>query len=101
MKKGMYAFSSLFKIGLHQLIIFLVLLILTGFVKQATAQNFQLVKDINTSSDANPSNYNPNIRNYSNSNFFAVLNGISYFAADDGVNGFGLWRTDGTTANTY
>ena len=30
-----------------------------------------------------------------------AMNGIAYFLADDGINGFQLWRSDGTSAGTY
>ncbi len=60
--------------------------------KMAQAQDFHLVKDINTSTNSNPNN---------SSKTWAVLNGISYFSADDGINGYGLWRSDGTEAGTY
>lgn len=63
------------------------------------AQNFRLLKDINTSTDSKPSNsYNlPDGRSVS---AFAVLNNIAYFAASDsGKNK--LWRSDGTANGTY
>ncbi len=63
----------------------------------ANAQNYHLVKDINTYTDANPANNNQNVLNTSN---YAVLNGISYFMADDGVHGSQLWRSNGTEGGT-
>ncbi|MDQ2720230.1 MAG: T9SS type A sorting domain-containing protein [Bacteroidota bacterium] len=68
------------------------------------AQNFHLVKDININTNSNPHNsYNQsNVwYNETSNTDFAVLNGIGYFSADDGVNGYGLWRSDGTAQGTY
>ena len=80
---------------------YLLLILLLAFAEHVIAQNFHLVKDLNTSTDSNPANYNNNISDYSKGNSFANLNGIMFFSADDGVHGKGLWRSDGTTAGTY
>ena len=69
-------------------VFFCIILIL--LFKDVSGQNFHLVKDINTESNSNPT-----------PNELAVLNGIIYFNADDGIHGKGLWRSDGTPAGTY
>jgi ELWxxDGT repeat protein len=52
------------------------------------AQTFNIVKNINQGTVASsPSN-------------LTAINGVTYFAADDGVVGKELWKTDGTTAGT-
>src|ERR1700712_6066090 len=70
----------------------LVLGLATSFtVPRARAQTLPvatLVKDINPGSEG------------SDPAAFVVLNGSAYFRANDGVHGFELWRTDGTTAGT-
>lgn len=76
--------------------ILLLLVFVTVTYKQISAQNFHLVKDINTSTNSSPEN----LHLYS-SKPFAVLNGVIYFNADDGVHGRGLWRSDGSEAGTY
>ena len=58
----------------------------------STAQAPQVLKDINpylTLSSQTTSGYN-----------FKDYNGFVYYSADDGINGFELWRTDGTEVNT-
>ena len=68
------------------------------------AQNFHLVKDINTTTNSNPHNYYDQNNDWSNPTSktdFAVLNDVGYFSADDGENGYGLWRSDGTPQGTY
>ncbi|MCR9246831.1 MAG: hypothetical protein NXI31_17500 [bacterium] len=55
----------------------------------ASAQNAQLLRDINPSGSALPV-----------VSSMAVLNGNLYFGADDAVSGQELWATDGTTAGT-
>lgn len=58
--------------------------------------NIHLVKDINHSTNSNPSN---NLRGFRNT--FAVLKKCVYYAANDGIHGMELWRSDGTAAGTY
>ena len=61
------------------------------------AMDFHLTKDINASLVGSyPFNSNVN-----SANEFAVLNDVSYFSADDGINGRELWRTDGTATGTF
>ncbi|PIF30000.1 putative secreted protein (Por secretion system target) [Flavobacterium sp. 9] len=50
--------------------------------------------------DINPGN-NSSMQNYNNKQSFTVINNILYFNATDGVNGFELWRSDGTESGTY
>lgn len=66
-------------------------------INKSAAANFHLTRDLNTAKDSYPSNFSFT----SNNSEFAVLNNVSYFAADDGIHGFELWRSDGTAAGTY
>ncbi len=54
------------------------------------AQYSLTFKDINPTGDASPLSLNPQ----------GFLNGKMYFNANDGVNGFSLWETDGSIAGT-
>jgi ELWxxDGT repeat protein len=62
-------------------------LLLLGFLT-AGAQHFTLIKDINPGSST------------SNICYLTNVNGKLFFAANDGVNGMELWKSDGTTAGT-
>jgi ELWxxDGT repeat protein len=62
------------------------------WVTDGTTAGTQLVKDINPNSDYySSSSYSEN---------FTEVNGKLFFSAFGGVNGNGLWVTDGTTAGT-
>jgi ELWxxDGT repeat protein len=54
-----------------------------------------LVKDINPAKGVGSMNLSSNSKG-----IFGVLNGNIYFAADDGVRGMELWKSDGTAAGT-
>ena len=66
--------------------------------KPVASSNFHLTKDINLATrDANAANNKYGFVKQS----FAVLNDVSYFTAKDDINGYELWRSDGTEAGTY
>src|SRR5215471_12214768 len=73
------------------------------------AQNFSLLKDINKSRDANPHNdildlylENDSVFNvfYTGYTSYAVMGSVVYYAADDGIHGTELWRSD-SISGTY
>lgn len=55
----------------------------------ASAANTRLVKDINSGSS------------YSSPQNLTSFNNLLYFTANDGTNGYELWRSDGTTNGTF
>lgn len=64
--------------------------LLAAPVLQVSAQTAVLLKDINTTTTGIPSSPTKGV--WMGSNY--------YFAANDGINGTELWKTDGTTGNT-
>src|SRR5262249_28434338 len=65
------------------------------FASDGTAAGTAVVKVINPTGNSSPiaGGSSPESR-------FAVLDGAMYFGADDGSNGFQMWRTDGTASGT-
>lgn len=53
-----------------------------------------MVKDIRNGNQSS-------MRNFNDKQEFTVINDILYFNADDGINGFELWRSDGTESGTF
>ncbi|KAA6439302.1 DNRLRE domain-containing protein [Dyadobacter flavalbus] len=73
---------------MKKIVLYLALFMMS--MQPLVAQQGSLLKDINvtsTNSGSAPSG-------------FTQINGVSYFAADDGVHGRELWKTDGSTAGT-
>jgi ELWxxDGT repeat protein len=64
------------------------------WVTDGTTEETQLVKDINPGSSYGP------IINSSSPRYLTEFNNKLYFSANDGVNGRGLWVSDGTTNGT-
>src|SRR4029453_16664001 len=69
----------------------LVMATLLAIPRPAQAQLARRVKDINTTASSAGSNPSSGLQ----------IGNITYFAANDGVNGTELWRTDGTQAGTW
>ncbi|MBC7509270.1 MAG: hypothetical protein H7320_11070, partial [Ferruginibacter sp.] len=88
---------------MKQLFIFIVLFTITYNI---SAQHPWMIKDINaTSSNTVPSPVGNNSSDPVNPNSVSdrsfLVNGVAVFSANDGINGDGLWRSDGTAAGTY
>jgi ELWxxDGT repeat protein len=81
--------------------ILLTILLAVILVGNAYAQHPWMIKDINTTGTANgPVGSNGSFDGQSQKTTYTA-NGVDFFKANDGVNGFEMWRTDGTAAGTY
>src|SRR4051794_20730226 len=87
------------KTTLLHLFALLTCIIITGSYLQA--QNFHTVKDINTATNSYPFGGHDAGNSGLYTNGYTILNGVSYFTADDGLHGYELWRSDGTETGTY
>lgn len=92
--KPLYKFRQIsfitIKKTIYFLIVFLAVFIIS--IQPVNAQAPELLKDINgiiTNNSQTSSGYN-----------FKGYNGFVFFSADNGINGFELWKTDGTEAGT-
>ena len=63
------------------------------WTSDGTAANTKVVKEINLTGDSTSNNPN-------DSNDMIVFNGVLVFSANDGINGYELWQSDGTSAGT-
>jgi len=70
------------------------------FSNQLRAQQFHLVKDINTSKNSSPVSNTPTFFYSDELRPYVVLNGAAFFVADDGIHGKELWQSNGTAAGT-
>ncbi|MDE2387104.1 MAG: InlB B-repeat-containing protein, partial [Actinomycetales bacterium] len=68
------------------------------WVTDGTSAGTSLVKDIYPGNYLSSGNYYNNNSGISN---ITECNGVAFFTANDGVNGYELWTSDGTNAGTY
>jgi len=76
-----------------------ILLVLITISTPCLAQQFHLVKDLDTSKSSTPQSAGYHDAT-SLGSVLNVVNGYAYFTADDGVHGRELWRSNGTAQGT-